>query len=171
MRRFTRLVLTAVLCAGASCYDGAEENWEPERNREFPAGPLDLEEIEDVGDLPALEGEDALRQLARETPPVDQYQFIGYARLEGEPLWIHDQAPEGTVGEVLSAAGIELGDALQGTSIYWLPTRSPWRVSVASRQFTSVGSEYHRDTTFQGATRSCGAEFPVRRCDCRPPSR
>ncbi len=117
MRRFTRLVLAGTLCAGAACYEGPEENWEPERTREFPGEPLDLDEIEDVDELPTLEGEDALRQLARETPPVDQYEFIGYARLDGEPLWVHDEEPEGTVGEVLAAAGIKLGDALQGVEL------------------------------------------------------
>lgn len=116
MNRLFRLALVSTFCAVPGCYEGVDAHVDPDRSGERPP-PTSLDEIEHVDQLPALEGEDALREIAREIPPVDQYEFVGYARLEGEPLWVHDEEPEGTVGEVLAAAGIKLGDALQGLEL------------------------------------------------------
>lgn len=102
MQRLIRSTTVLALLVGSGCQQGSEEDWE-----HLAASPLDIDDIEHVDELPALEGEDALRRLALDAPRRDQYEFVGYAKLEGEPLWVHDAKPEGTVGEVFEAAGIK----------------------------------------------------------------
>ncbi|MEM6292058.1 MAG: hypothetical protein AAGA54_12360 [Myxococcota bacterium] len=103
-------VLVGVALAIGGCYEGVLSDVEDEPR-------IALEDIRDVADLPALEGEAFLLELSRVSPPADQYEFIGFVRLEGEPLWVHDTPPEGSVGDVLAAAGIQMGDPLQGVEL------------------------------------------------------
>lgn len=65
----------------------------------------------------AADAESVLREIARESPPVEQFEFVGYVKLEGEDTWIHDTPPQGNVRDVLEAHGIDVEDPDQGVDM------------------------------------------------------
>lgn len=69
---------------------------------------------------PALQHDeslDFLERIAEESPPEDEYEFIGYVSIEGEEEWIHDEPPQGTVQEVLAAAGFDTANPFHDVEV------------------------------------------------------
>jgi hypothetical protein len=101
-RRIVTVVLSILVSATSmhGCAAGGE------------GGEDDPEEYREVADPETI-----LREVARESPPAERFEFVGYVKIDGEDTWIHETPPEGNVRDVLEAHGIDVDDPSQGVKL------------------------------------------------------